>query len=372
MKIERILESVIQQRFFSGKAIVLIGPRQVGKTTLIKDILRSKGDFLFLDGDDSTVRSMLSSINTQELKQLIGKHNLVFIDEAQRINNIGITAKIIVDQLSTVQVILSGSSAFDLNHHITEPLTGRKWPFQLYPISWSELVNTRGLLYGVQDLENRLLYGMYPDVMNRVGEERLVLKELTDSYLYKDILSLTGIKKPEVLEKLLQALALQIGSEVSYNELANLLGVNSRTISDYIDLLEKVFVIFKLPSWSRNVRNELKKSRKIYFYDLGIRNTLINNFNPMHMRQDKGAIWENFLIVERLKKTAYAQSPVNTYFWRTTQQQEVDYIEEKEGQLYAFEFKWNENAKAKLSKTFTSHYEAEFKVIHKGNFMDFI
>ncbi len=372
MKIERILESVIRQRFFMGKAIVLIGPRQVGKTTLIKDILSAKGSFLFLDGDDSTVRVMLSTINTQQLKQLIGKHDMVFIDEAQRINNIGITVKIIVDQLSTVQVILSGSSAFDLNHRITEPLTGRKWPFQLFPISWSELAHTRGLLYGVQDLENRLLYGMYPDVMNRVGEEKLVLKELTESYLYKDILSLTGIKKPEVLEKLLQALALQIGCEVSYHELANLLGVNSRTISDYIDLLEKVFVIFKLPSWSRNVRNELKKSRKIYFYDLGIRNTLINNFNPMHMRQDKGAIWENFLIVERLKKLAYAQSPVNTYFWRTTQQQEVDYVEEKDGRLYAFEFKWNEHTKAKLSKTFTSHYEAEFQVIHKENFMNFI
>ena len=372
MQIKRLLAIVLNSRFFLGKAIVLIGPRQVGKTTLIKEVLSSKGEYLFLDGDDFTVRSLLENINTQQLKQLIGKYNIVFIDEAQRINNIGVTAKIIVDQFSEVQLIISGSSAFDLNQQINEPLTGRKWPFQLFPISWTELVDTRGLLYSMQDLDNRLLYGMYPDVMNRVGEEKIVLKELTESYLYKDILSLTGIKKPELLEKLLQALALQIGSEVSYNELANLLGVNNRTISDYIDLLEKVFVVFKLPSWSKNVRNELKKSRKIYFYDLGIRNTLINNFNPINMRQDKGAMWENFLIAERIKKTAYAQSYVNRYFWRTTQQQEVDYIEEKEGRLYAFEFKWNANASAKLSKTFSSHYESEFQVVHRDNFMDFI
>jgi uncharacterized protein len=372
MKIIRILESFIEKRFFSGKAIVLIGPRQVGKTTLLRDILKSKGDFLFLDGDDSTVRSVLEDINTQALKQLIGQHTIVFIDEAQRINSIGITTKIIVDQLPNVQVVLSGSSAFELNHHISESLTGRKWPFTLYPISWTEFVNARGVMTGLQDLENRLLFGMYPDVINRVGEEKIVLKELTNSYLYKDVLSLSGIKKPEALDKLLQALALQIGSEVSYNELSSLVGINKQTISEYIDLLEKAFVIFKLSSFSRNVRNELKNSRKIYFYDLGIRNTLINNFNPINIRQDKGALWENFLLVERRKKNEYTQSLVRSYFWRTTQQQEIDYIEEIDGQLSAFEFKWNPKTTVRISKTFSQNYEVNFQVIHKDNFMDFI
>lgn len=372
MKILRILESVVEQRFFSGKAIVLIGPRQVGKTTLIKDILRRKGEFLFLDGDDVTVRTLLENINTQQLKQLIGKQTIVFIDEAQRINSIGLTTKIIVDQFPQVQVILSGSSAFELNHNINESLTGRKWPYTLYPISWTEFSNECGVMTSIQDLENRLLFGMYPDVINRNGEEKIVLKELTESYLYKDVLSLTGIKKPEALEKLVLALALQIGSEVSYNELAGLVGVNKHTIADYIDLLEKAFVVFKLSSFSRNVRNELKNSRKIYFYDLGIRNTLINNFNPISLRQDTGALWENFLLVERMKKNQYAQSTVHSYFWRTSQQQEIDYIEEKDGKLFAYEFKWNPKAKAKISQTFSANYDVSFEMIHKDNFMDFV
>lgn len=372
MKIERILKSTLQEQFNLGKAIVLIGPRQVGKSTLIKDVLKTKDNHLFLDGDDFLVQQELEKPNTEFIKRLIGQSKIVFIDEAQRIKNIGITSKIITDQFPEVQLILSGSSALDLNNEINEPLTGRKWEYNLYPISWEEFQNTYGFLKAQQQLEQRVIYGMYPDVLNYPDKEEEVLNNLVNSYLYKDILMLTGIKKPDKLQKLVQALALQIGNEVSYNELSQLLGINKETVSNYIDLLEKAYVVFRVNPFSRNLRNEIKTNRKIYFYDNGIRNAVISNFNPLNLRVDKGALWENFLIVERMKFLNYHKVYSNNYFWRTTQQQEIDWVEERNGTITAYEFKWKKDSKNKIPKKFTENYNAENKVIDSGNYFEFI
>lgn len=369
--INRIIQSAIISKIGKGKAILIVGPRQVGKTTLVKTILNNEM-YLFLDGDDPTVRNLLTNPNTERLKSIIGKNKFVFIDEAQRIENIGLTLKIITDQFKDVQLLVSGSSAFELNNKLNEPLTGRKWEFQLYPVSWKELEDNIGFLKATQQLEIRLLYGMYPDVINNSSEAFDVLKELTNSYLYKDILALGSIRKPEVLEKLLQALALQVGSEVSYNELAQLLTINKNTVGTYIDTLEKAFVIFKLKSFSRNLRNEIKTNQKIYFYDNGIRNMIIGNFNPLELRQDKGALWENFLISERMKKNSYENSTAKPFFWRTVQQQEIDYVEDFNGKITAYEIKWNVNAKAKTHKIFNETYDAQTEIINSENFRKFL
>lgn len=369
--INRLLKTKLEARLGSGKAIVITGPRQVGKTTLIKNILENK-THLFLDADDPTVRNLLTNPNTEQLKSIIGKNKLVFIDEAQRIENIGITLKIITDQFKEVQLIVSGSSAFELTNRLNEPLTGRKWEYQLFPISWKEFEGTVGFVKAEQQLELRVIYGMYPDVINRTGEETEALKQLADSYLYKDILAYGGIRKPEVLEKLLQALALQMGNEVSYNELSQLIGIDKNTVSNYIDILEKAFVIFKLKSFSRNLRNEIKTNQKIYFYDTGIRNMIIGNFNALGLRQDKGALWENFLISERIKTNMYEGSMAKPYFWRTVQQQEIDYVEETAGQITGYEIKWNANAKAKIPKLFKETYTAETAVLSRENFRTFL
>jgi predicted AAA+ superfamily ATPase len=369
--IVRDLTRVIKSKLDKGKVIVLIGPRQVGKTTLVNYLLKGI-PFLFLDGDDAVVSDTLANANTETLKNIIGNYKYVFIDEVQRIPNIGLKLKIIVDQIKNVQVIVSGSSAFDINHVTQEPLTGRKFEYRLYPISWSEFESNVGFIKAQQQLELRLLYGMYPDVINNFGNEYEILKNLVSSYLYKDVLSLAGIRKSEVLEKILQALAFQVGSEVSYNEIAQLVGVDKNTVNNYIDLLEKAFVIFKLNSFSKNVRNEIKANRKIYFYDNGVRNMLIGNFNSLEFRQDKGALWENFLVSERLKKLSYTQSLSKPYFWRTTQQQEIDYIETNADAVSAFEFKWSSNKKIKLPKSFQEAYQPKFSVISKENFREFL
>lgn len=329
----------MKKRIGSGKAIVVIGPRQVGKTTLIESILESK-DYLLLDGDDPKTRTLLTEPNTEQIRAILGKYKFVFIDEAQRIEGIGLTMKIITDRFKDVQLFTSGSSSFDLTNKINEPLTGRKWEYQLFPISWEEFENHHGYLNSEQQLENRLLYGFYPDVLNNVGDEISVLRNLVNSYLYKDILSYSDIRKPEVLEKLVQALALQVGSEVNYSELAQIVNVDKNTISKYIDILQKGYIIFKLGSFSRNVRNEIKTNKKIYFFDNGVRNMVIGNFNPIELRTDKGALWENFLISERIKQIEYKQSLARTYFWRTKQQQEVDFVEENSGKITGYEFKW--------------------------------
>lgn len=369
--IKRILEETIKNRLGKGKAILLIGPRQVGKTTLFNKILDGKTHIL-LNGDDPTVRRMLSSPNLEQLRNIIGDNTYIFIDEAQRIENIGLTLKLITDQIKGIQLLVSGSSAFELSNQTQEPLTGRKWEYKLYPISWQEFENSVGFLKAEQQLELRILYGMYPEVINNFGEEQETLKQLTDSYLYKDILSYGGIRKPEILEKLLRALAFQIGSEVSFNELAQLLGIDKNTVSSYIDLLCQAYVIFKLPSFSKNLRNEIKTNQKIYFYDTGVRNMLIGNFTHLELRQDKGNLWENFLIAERLKSRSYNNSLASPYFWRTRSQQEIDYIEEEAGRITGFEIKWNPKAKIKIPRSFKDAYQAEVLIINRDNFREFI
>ena len=369
--IKRALFQKLNEKFNKGKAIVLLGPRQVGKTTLINTCLEGQ-DFLFLNGDDPEIRNLLENTGVSKLRLIIGKNTLVFIDEAQRIKDIGLIAKMIIDQFKEVQLIVSGSSALEINQSTQEPLTGRKFEYQLFPISWEEFENHVGYLEANTQLEERLIYGMYPDVLNNRSDAGEILKQLTTSYLYKDVLSITGIKKPELLDKLLKALALQIGSEVSYNELANLLQIDKTTVSKYIDLLEKAYIVFRLNSYCSNQRNEIKNNRKIYFYDNGIRNMIINNLNPLELRTDKGALWENFLISERIKLQQYNQLYTNNYFWRTVQKQEIDFVEEINGQVTAYEFKWNSKGKAKIPAVFLNQYNAIGKIIDKENFREFV
>ena len=371
--IKRVLTREIKGRFFQGKAIVLIGPRQVGKTTLITELLLEYTDkVLNIDGDDPSVVRVLSDVNTLQLKQIIGNHQIVFIDEAQRIPGIGITSKIIIDQFNSVQLILSGSSALDINQLTQEPLTGRKWTYHLWPVSWKEWQDHIGYLKSEQDLENRLVFGSYPEVLNHPEDQGRILKEITESYLYKDVLMYGKIKKPDLIERLVEALAYQIGNEVRYNEIGQLIGADAKTVSHYIDILEKAYVLFRLPSFSRNLRNEIKTNRKIYFHDNGIRNAVIGNLGSLAARQDIGALWENFLISERVKNISYQQSSTRTYFWRTKQQQEVDYLEKTEGRLTAFEFKWSSKKNIRFPKTFTENYEAEVKGITRDNFREFL
>jgi hypothetical protein len=370
--IQRDIEKLIAKRMFSGKAIVVVGARQIGKTTSLLNLLQSYTDVLLLDGDDRVTRESLNEPSTEQIKNIIGAHKIVFIDEVQRINNIGLTAKIIVDKFKDVQLIMSGSSALDIKNQLSESLTGRKWEYFMYPVTWNELELTDGYIKSLQQLELRLIYGMYPEIIVHPSEEKERLKQLIDSYLYKDLLSFSNIKKPDILEKLLQALALQMGSEVSFNELAQLLNVDKNTIKNYIEILEKGFIIFTLNGFSRNLRNELKFAKKIYFWDNGVRNTIINNFNPLSMRDDKGIIWENFIISERMKKNNYANPFIKSYFWRTTSQQEIDYVEEVDGKITAYEIKWNENAKIKKLSAFTEAYNSDIVVITPKNFRDLL
>jgi len=367
----RILSAVIESKIGKRKAIMVIGPRQVGKTTLIQQFLESQ-DHLYFNGDDPTVRTILKEPNTEKLRQIIGNKKIVFVDEAQRIEGIGLTLKIITDHFSDVQLWISGSSSFTLSHTLNEPLTGRKWQYELLPISWQEYEDKVGYLKAEQEMGLRLRYGFYPDVLNNPGDEVEILNNLVNNYLYKDILSYAEIRKPKVLESLVQALAYQVGSEVNLNELSQIVGVDKNTVKRYIDILEKGYVIYQLNAYSRNLRNEIKKSKKIYFYDNGLRNMIIGNFNDLNLRDDIGALWENFLISERLKRNNYSRSLSRSYFWRSTQQQEIDYVEDNAGKLSAYEFKWNPNRKARLSKTFMDAYDASGYIITRENFREFV
>jgi len=367
---QRTLENIIKVKIDTGKAIIIVGARQVGKTTLIKKLLEGK-DFLFLDADDPSIRKLLTRPNTEQIRAILGNYKIIFIDEAQRIEGIGLTLKIITDQFPDVQPFVSGSSSFDPGNKLNEPLTGRKWEYELFPISWEEFENKEGFIKAGQQLENRLLYGFYPEVLNNTGNEKEILKNLAGSYLYRDILAFSEIRKPEILDNLLLALALQIGGEVNYNELAQTVGVNKITIQKYIDILEKVYIVFRLNSFSRNLRNEIKRNRKIYFYDNGIRNMIIGNFNQLDLRTDVGALWENFLVSERKKQNIYKSTFARMYFWRTKQQQEIDLVEEKAGKLFGYEFKWK-SKKIKLPKTFIKTYNAETRIIDKNNFREFV
>lgn len=368
--IPRILENRIREKIGGGKAIVVVGARQVGKTTLIKSILKDL-EYLFLDADDPATRSMLTGPNTEQIRTMLADNRIVFLDEAQRISGIGLTLKIITDQFKDVQLFVSGSSSFDLGNELNEPLTGRKWEYEMFPISWEEYENKIGYVKSEQQLESRLLYGFYPEVINNQGKEREALKGIVNSYLYRDILAFSDIRKPEVLEKLLQALALQMGSEVNYNELAQIVGINKVTIQKYIEILEKRYIVFRLNSFSRNLRNEIKQNRKIYFYDNGIRNMIIGNFNTLELRVDKGALWENFLVSERRKQNLYKDTFSKMYFWRTIQQQEIDFVEECNGEIFGYEFKWN-SKKSNFPQKFIETYNAETFLINKDNFRNFV
>lgn len=373
--IQRTLQNIINSNFFKGKAIIIIGARQVGKSTLMHQVIDEfNKDTLYLDCDDPETRLSLTDINISELHSIIGANKIVMIDEAQLVYNIGTTLKLIVDNMPDIQLIVSGSSAFELRNKLNEPLTGRKYEYQLFPFSTEELLKNYGLIYIRQVLESRLIYGSYPDVINHKDESKVILMNIAESYLYKDLLMIENIRKPTLINKLLIALSLQVCSEVSYNELAQTVGTDSKTVEKYIDLLEKCFVVFRLNTLSRNVRTELKKGKKIYFYDNGIRNALIKNFAPLSLRQDVGALWENFFITERIKYNRYHGNFVNYYFWRTTQQQEIDFIEEQDGKFTAFEMKWNpRKSNITIPKTFKEAYSIkDAVVVTPDNYLEWI
>jgi uncharacterized protein len=374
--VTRIIQNKIIQHCFIGKAIVLLGARQVGKTTMLKQIQQQlQVPSIWLNADEADIRKELTEAETStRLLQLIGKNNkLAIIDEAQQIPNIGKKIKLLFDTNPEIQIIATGSSAFELQNEMNEPLTGRKKEFYLYPISMQEMVNHHGHLTEKRLLENRLIYGSYPEVINNNGNEKEVLIELANSYLYKDMLQLDGVRKASVLEKLLQALAMQVGSEVRYHELAKTVGnIAPATVEKYLDMLEKIGIIFKLNSFSRSNANELTKSKKYYFHDNGIRNVLISNFNQIDLRTDKGALWENYTIAERKKRNHYTAHYSNNYFWRTTDQAEIDYLEETNGVLHAYEMKWTEQ-KVKFAKSFTTAYpNHELHIVNKENYSDFL
>jgi uncharacterized protein len=353
------------------KAIVVIGPRQVGKTTLIQKIVEGKKT-LFLNGDDPQTRLQLATANFQFLLQLVTDYDTIVIDEAQRIENVGVAVKMLIDAKLNKQFILTGSSSLDLGNKINEPLTGRKWEHQLFPLSWSEIKNHYSFANAYARLEEFLIYGMYPEVVTEANKQKRLL-QLSGSYLYQDILELVNIKKPDLLMKLLNALALQLGGEVSYNELAKILGVDRMTVINYIDLLEKVYVIFRLHPFSTNQRNEITAKPKIYFYDNGIRNAIIGQFNPLQSRQDVGALFENFFISEKMKQLNYKGFYGKTHYWRNMQQAEIDFIEINEGEILAYEIKYNPNKKVNFTKSFTEKYHPkETLVVNKDNFWEYL
>ncbi len=372
MPIQRQIEQDIEKDFFKGKVIVLLGARQVGKSTLIKMLPSCKSiSTLWLDGENSDVHELLKNSNSERLKQLASNNKIVVIDEAQKIENIGSILKLFADYNKEIQVIASGSSAFELRNSLNEPLTGRKFEYKLFPISFSEMVQHTNLLEELRQLPQRLVYGYYPEIVTQPNDAERLLRFLSDSYLYKDIFLFKGIKKPEKMLELLKLLAWQIGSEVNYNELSNILKIDNQTVESYVEMLEQVFVIYKLPAYHTNQRTELKKSKKIYFNDLGIRNALINDFRPIEIRNDAGALFENFIINELRKQNEYKQVYANFYFWRNTDQREIDLILEKNNQLKAIEIKWNPNKKVRLTKSFSNIYgETNFMVIHRENFFE--
>ena len=366
----RAIQPAIEASLFKGKAVVIYGARQVGKTTLVRDLIAQYPTrALYLNCDEPDIRAALADRTSTELRALIGRKTLVAIDEAQRVRNIGLTLKLLVDTFPDVQVIATGSSSFELSNTISEPLTGRKVEFHLFPLSVEELLSQETPLESQRLLEQRLRFGTYPGILFADDPASAIL-EITQSYLYRDVLEYQTVKNPDQLRRLLQALALQVGSEVSYNELAQLVGLDKATVNRYVALLEQAYIIFHLPPFSRNLRKELAKLRKVYFYDLGVRNALINNFNPLEMRSDVGALWENFFINERIKLNHNRRRHVNTYFWRTYDGAEIDYLEEAGGQLVGFECKWAATG-WRLPSAFTAAYpEASVHLVNRANYLD--
>lgn len=363
--IHREQKAKIEALLGGGKAILIMGARQVGKSTLLGEIFRGKEGVMWMNGDDWDVQQLFSTMTSNRIRALLGKNRYLVVDEAQRIPDIGLRLKLITDQVPEVQVIATESSSFELAAKVGESLTGRKRVFRMFPLTFGEMVAHTNLLEERRLIPHRMVYGYYPEVVVSSGEERAVLRELADSYLYKDILMLDSVGKPDKLVKLLQALAHQIGGQVSYNEVGQLIGIDPKTVERYVDVLEKCYIVFRLGSFSRNLRNELKSSRKIYFWDLGIRNAVIANFQQVENRADTGALWENFVVSERMKRLAIQGSFVNTWFWRTQQQKEIDFIEEEGGVLRAFECKWNSSkSQVKMPEQFAKAYPAAtFQVI---------
>lgn len=370
--INRSPQTEIDSYLFKGKAILVFGARQVGKTSLIKKTIKGQS-FLWFNGDEPDTQILLENITTDRLKALIGEKKIIVIDEAQMIHNIGLLIKRMVDNYPEIQVIASGSSAFELADRTKESMVGRKEELQLFPLSYGEMVKHSNFVEETRLVPHRLVFGYYPEVVTSVGKEEKILNDLVEGFLYKDILNLEGVKKSATLQRLVQMLAYRIGSEVNSNALSNDLGVNRLTVEKYIDILEKNFIVFSLTAFSRNQDNELKKGRKVYFWDNGLRNRIIKNFNPIELRDDVGALWENFVISERKKKLAYENQFKDTYFWRNTQQAEIDYLEVKNTEIEAFEIKYNPNQKVRFTKSFTEKYHPKTtQVIHKENFWDYL
>lgn len=372
--IHRLIEQSLQADFGCGKAIVVTGARQVGKTTLVEQIAAaSQKRVLHLNCDNIDDRMELEGKSGTELRAFLSAYDIVFIDEAQRVKDIGLTIKIMVDLRLPTQIVITGSSSLELAEGVCEPATGRHVDYNLFPLSISEMANHTSEREERRMLTSRLIYGLYPDVVNRPADARRTLMSLANDYLYKDLLSYRGIKKPDTLQKLVRALALQVGSQVSYSELANLLCVDKATVESYIGLLEKCFVVFRLDSYSRNLRNEIKKGKKVYFFDNGIRNAVIANFAPPDMRADMGALWENLMVSERVKRNAYRGTFAQLYYWRTHYQREIDLVEEVDGGLSAFEFKWSGKARATAPAVFKSAYpDASFQVVSPDNYLSFV
>ena len=371
--IHRTLEEILPSKESLKKVIIVYGARQVGKTSLLQQLYGNTSDMLWLNGEHSETRNLIESVNGQNVVSLFVKYKKLIIDEAQNILNIGRYLKIIHDNLPDLQIIVTGSSSFDLANKINEPLTGRKLEYKLFPLSFGEMVEHHGLFEEKSLLPQRLIYGYYHDVVCNPESQRELLNNLASSYLYKDILIWENLKKSEKINKLLQAISLQVGSMVSYTELGNLCGLDNKTIEKYIALLEQAFIIFRLPSYARNQRNELKFGKKIYFYDNGIRNAIIGNFSEIELRSDVGALWENFIVAERVKMCNNKQTYSNHWFWRTKQQSEIDLIEETDGKLNAFEFKWNVNRKCSVPLSFAQSYpEATFRVVTPDTIEEFL
>lgn len=375
--IARLIESKIRKALDRKKIVTVLGPRQAGKSTLAGVVAKAEADrILELNGDDSDVRTMFEDTDETRIRTLIGNHDFLLVDEAQKIINVGNMLKIIADRIPDMKVIATGSSSFKLAKAVNESLTGRKLEFRLYPLSFKEMVGHTNLLEERRLIVHRMIYGYYPEVVSSPGNEKEILKELIDSYLYKDVLEENSIGRPDRLVKLLQALAFQIGSTVSSNELAGLVGIDAKTVDRYINILERNFIIFTLPSYASNQRNELKFSRKLYFWDLGIRNAVIGNMAPLELRppEEAGHLWENFLVSERIKRNDYAgRTFVKHYFWRTQQKKEVDLIEIEDGRMSAFEFKWKPGKAVAAPRQFAAQYNnAEFHCITPSEIGDFL
>jgi len=359
-----------------GKVVVIYGARRVGKTTLLQKFLKNEDTtkVLFVNGDDIMVRHYLESQSINKLQDFVGEHVLLVVDEAQYIERIGLNLKIIVDHMPHVKVIATGSSSFDLAKDLGEPLTGRKFVLPLFPLAQMEISRQEKRHETEANLELRLIYGSYPEVVTMRDNERReeYLREIISSYLFKDILALEGVRYANKLVRILQLLAFQIGREVSLAELGRQLGMSKNTVERYLDLLEKVFVIYRRTGFSRNLRKEITKNHRFYFFDVGIRNALIGNFNPLAIRNDVGELWENYVITERYKKHEYSRHTVNSYFWRTYDKKEIDLVEEQTGHLSGYEIKWK-NIPVKTPKDWKASYPgADFSVIHRENYLEFI